>query len=170
MDKNSFIHKYTYLCDKNHRLLINFGNMIHNNCFNNHLNIKQITNLLNYLEQNKYPIINNERGQIAVYHNEYFNITNNSITEYTIIDSIIDKNMIIKFTQIDENKNICSFKNNPNDEYDYDLVTIELNDGCYIDILKKYNNDNIIKYAVTLYVSKPCNILSYIENIIKVIN
>ena len=142
MDKNSFIHKYTYLCDKNHHLLINFGNMIHNNCFNNHLNIKQITNLLNYLEQNKYPIINNERGQIAVYHNEYFNITNNSITEYTIIDSILDKDILIKFTQINKNKNVTSFNNNPNNKYDYELVVSQLDEGCNIEILKKYNNNN----------------------------
>jgi hypothetical protein len=170
MNTTEFIHKYTYLCDKNHHLVINFGNIVYNNCFNNNLNTNQITKIINYLEQNKYPIINNEKGQIAVYSNEYLNITNNSITEYTIIDSVIDKNVIIKFAQINKNKNVCSFTNSPNYEYDYELITSQLNDGCNIDILKKYNNDNSLNYNLTLSVYKPCKINEYIVDIIKILD
>jgi hypothetical protein len=167
---DNFINKYTYLCDKNHHLLINFGSLLYGNCFNNNLNTKQITDLINYLEENKYSIINNEKGQISVYSNEYLNITNNSITEYTIIDSVIDKNMIIRFTQVNMNKNLCSFENNANYEYDYELVTSELTDGCFIDILKKYHKNDKISYSITISITKPCKVKKYIEEILKIIN
>jgi hypothetical protein len=170
MTLNEFIHKYTYLCDKNHHLVINFGNIVYNNCFNNNLNSSQITNVINYLEHNKFSIINSEKGQIGVYSNEYLNITNNSITEYTIIDSIIDKKVLIKFAQINKNKNICSYRNTPDYEYDYELVTTQINDGCNIDILKKYNNNNTISYNLTLSVYKPCKINDYIDAITKILS
>jgi hypothetical protein len=172
MELNTFIDKYTYLCDKNHHLIIHFGNSTYNKCFNNNINVRKITSILNYLENNKYRIINNDKGQIAVYFNEYLNITNNSITEYTIIDSIIDTNMLIKFSEISKNKNICSFKYEPHDQYDYELVTIEIDDGCNIDILKKYDKNDINNYIynLTLYVYKPCKIIQYINDILKIIN
>jgi hypothetical protein len=169
MTINNFIHKYTSLCDKNHHLLIHFGNLKYENCFNNNLTVGQITKIINYLDEHKYPIINNENGEIAIYHNEYFNITNNNITEYTIIDSILDKDILIKFTQINKNKNVTSFNNNPNNKYDYELVVSQLDEGCNIEILKKYNNNNSITYNLIISVYKPCDITKYIDDIIKII-
>ena len=86
----NFINKYSSLCDKNHHLRIYIGSLMYNGCFNNNLSLNNINNIINYCNNNNMSILSTDKGQIAIYNNEYLYISYNDIIEYTTIDTFIE--------------------------------------------------------------------------------
>jgi hypothetical protein len=173
MSLSNFINKYSSLCDKNHHLRIYIGKSIFNGCFNNNLSLSHINNIINYCNESNMPILFTDKGQIAIYSNEFLYINSNNIIEYTTIDTFIDNSNIIKFASISNDHTTGSFINKPNNMYDYEMTTIELLDGCNMEIIKKFNNTNdinSISFNIIITIYKPCDILNQLNKIHELLN
>jgi hypothetical protein len=158
-----FIEKYSQLCDKYHHLYIHIGKLKYDNVFTTNISQKDINNYIKTFEKMNLPIIKNTKGHISIYYNEYHYNNNDefSIVEYNNIDTHITNNLLFQFSSVKYNNNTGSYNNPPNDEYDYESITIQLAEGCNIEILKKniaYNH----YYTMFMVIYKPCNINKYL--------
>ena len=158
-----FIDKYSQLCDKYHHLYIHIGKLKYDNVFSTKMTQKDINKYIKTFEKMNFPIIKNTKGYLSVYYNEYHFNNNDefSIVEYNNIDTHITDNLLFQFSTVKYNSNTGSYTNKPNDEYYYESITIQLIDGCNIEIFKKNSNDNYY-YTMCIVIYKPCNINKYL--------
>lgn len=159
-----FLNKYSQLCDKYHHLYINIGSKNCDNIFTTKLNNDAIINYIKICEKLNFPIIKNTKGHISVYNNEYHynDIDDFNIIEYNTIDTSITNNILYQFLTVKYNNNTSSYNIKPNNEYDYELIVIQIIEGCNIEIMKIYNNNGHY-YKIYIVMYKPCTINKYLN-------
>jgi hypothetical protein len=154
-----FINKYISLCDKTSNLIIHLGKQEYNNCFNTNIYVKNVTNILKYLESKNHKIVYNGEYQLSIRNNLY-NIYDNgkmSVIQYEVSNFILNNQALIQFTKVLKDSNTFAYDTAGHDNSKCSIVVFNIVDGCNLEIIKKYNTDKITNYNIRLVISKPCD-------------
>jgi hypothetical protein len=149
-----FINKYVSLCDKTNNLIIYLGKQQFTNCFDTDINVKNVTNILKYLENKNHKIIYNSDCDLSIHNNIYTYNDNGkiSVVQYEICNFILNSGTLLQFTKVTKDSTTFTFDKVPYENYKCSIVVFNIIDGCNLEIIKKNN-----KYCIRLIISKPCD-------------
>lgn len=149
-----FINKHVSLCDKTNNLIINLGKQQFPNCFNTDIDVKNVTNILKYLESKNHKIIYNNECGISIHNNIYVHNDNGkiSVIQYEVSDFILNSDTLLQFTKVIKDSTTFTFDKKPYETAKCSIVVFNIIDGCNLELIKKNN-----KYSTRLIISKPCD-------------